>query len=112
MKKADVGGKIVGIEYITPLLAESMANVKKNHNDLLEQKWLHLMHGDGWNPSNIPDEFGGPYDAIHVGAAASTLPKALLSLLKNGGVMVIPIGPQHQTQFFVSLVVYFYLAIL
>ena len=68
MKKADVGGKIVGIEYLSPLLAESITNVNKNHSDLLEENWLHLMRGDGWNPSsNIPEMFAGPYDAIHVG---------------------------------------------
>ena len=34
----------------------------------------------------------GPYDAIHVGAAAELLPPHLLAQLKVGGCMVIPVG--------------------
>jgi protein-L-isoaspartate(D-aspartate) O-methyltransferase len=34
----------------------------------------------------------GPYDAIHVGAAAPTLPKALVDQLASPGRMFIPVG--------------------
>lgn len=40
---------------------------------------------EGW------EEFG-PYDAIHVGAAAPEIPEALIKQLKAGGRMVIPVG--------------------
>ena len=33
-----------------------------------------------------------PYDVIHVGAAAPTVPSALVSQLKVGGILVIPVG--------------------
>ena len=37
-----------------------------------------------------------PYDAIHVGAAASRVPDALYNQLKVGGRMVIPVGDVFQ----------------
>jgi len=38
----------------------------------------------------------GPFDAIHVGAAASEIPAALVNQLANGGKMVIPVGTFSQ----------------
>lgn len=37
-----------------------------------------------------------PYDAIHVGAAAPTLPDALVDQLKSPGRMFIPVGTMNQ----------------
>lgn len=39
-----------------------------------------------------------PYAAIHVGAAAKEIPEALVHQLKEGGVMVVPVGEVNQTQ--------------
>jgi len=33
----------------------------------------------------------GPFDAIHVGAAADTLPQALIDQLKIGGKLILPL---------------------
>lgn len=38
----------------------------------------------------------GPYDAIHVGAAAASLPKALVDQLASPGRMFIPVGSLSQ----------------
>ena len=39
-----------------------------------------------------------PFDAIHVGAAAPEVPKALVEQLKEGGVLVIPVGEDGEDQ--------------
>lgn len=39
---------------------------------------------------------GGPYDAIHVGAAAPTLPQPLVDQLARPGRMFIPVGTHSQ----------------
>lgn len=38
------------------------------------------------------------FDAIHVGAAASTIPDILVQKLNPGGRMVIPVGPRSTFQ--------------
>ena len=49
---------------------------------------IRYITGNGWDLSqiesdmSIPTEFKPPYDAIHVGAAAETLPECLLLSLK------------------------------
>ncbi|MFD2168050.1 protein-L-isoaspartate(D-aspartate) O-methyltransferase [Thalassotalea euphylliae] len=53
---------------------------------------VSMKHGDGWQGW----ESKGPYQAIVVTAAPSSVPQALLSQLADGGRMIIPVGDQAQ----------------
>lgn len=54
---------------------------------------------DGWE--GLPER--GPYDAIHVGAAAASIPRALLDQLAVGGRMIIPVGEAREAQALVQV---------
>ncbi len=53
---------------------------------------VSTKHGDGWQGWQSK----GPFDAIIVTAAASSVPEALLSQLTEGGRLVIPVGDDEQ----------------
>ena len=60
---------------------------------------LSLWYYWAFNDQQIFSKFpgypeAGPYNAIHVGAAAHVIPQDLLSQLKLGGRMVIPLGSE------------------
>ncbi|KAH6908370.1 Pcmt1-prov protein [Coprinopsis sp. MPI-PUGE-AT-0042] len=87
------GGKVVGIDHIPELVDWSVENLRKDGlGEVLESKEIEVVAGDG-REGHSP---GGPYDAIHVGAAAPTVPPALLEQLAKGGRMFIPVGTHSQ----------------
>jgi len=91
-KMAASDAKIIGIDYVPELVDFATKNMKKSNKDQLDSGKVELKVGDGWKG----DENNAPFDAIHVGAAAESMPKALLDQLKNGGRMIIPVGKYNQ----------------
>ncbi len=75
------------VERIKSLQIQARQRLKR-----LDLHNIAFKYGDGWQgwPSK------GPYDAIMVTAAASSIPEALLGQLADGGVLVIPVGEQTQ----------------
>jgi len=90
------GGMVVGIEHIRELVDWSIENViqdGKGHH--LDSNRLQLLLGDGFE-GHVAE---APYDAIHVGAAPEKVPQNLLTQMKVGGVLLIPVGPQGNQQY-------------
>lgn len=90
-----VKGKVYGIEIIPELVDLSRRNILKEDGDLFDSGTVIVAQGDGWS-GRAED---GPYDAIHVGAAAESFPTNLMMQLHpQGGCMVIPVGPDGGVQ--------------
>lgn len=90
-------GLAVGIEHIPDLAKESIENLKNDGLDEpLAKGMIKVVAGDGRDPS---PELGGVWDAIHVGAAAPTMPTTLVSQLASPGRMFIPVGTASQAVF-------------
>jgi protein-L-isoaspartate(D-aspartate) O-methyltransferase len=80
---------------VSELVEYSKNNIMKEDNDLFSSGTVNVSQGDGW--MGKPDE--APYDAIHVGAAAASFPVSLMMQLNpEGGIMVIPVGPDGGIQ--------------
>ena len=99
------GGKVVGIDHIPELVQDSIANLKKDGwEEAMKKGEIVMITGDGrfgfpeggelpfLLTLNASEQCLGPYDAIHVGAAASKVPQALIDQLAKGGRMFIPVG--------------------
>ena len=84
----------LGIDVIPELVAWSKKNFGKDAvtRKLLESGRVMLRPGDGWR--GVPE--AGPFDLIHVGAAAEEVPAALVEQLALGGRMVCPVGIWRQ----------------
>jgi len=84
---------VVGIEHIPALTALAQRNIRSDGlGDALDSQRIVLVTGDG--RLGYPPK--GPYDAIHVGAAAATIPPALVEQLACPGRMIIPVGTYSQ----------------
>ncbi|KAL8735619.1 MAG: hypothetical protein Q9166_000788 [cf. Caloplaca sp. 2 TL-2023] len=87
-------GKIVGIDHIQALVDLASSNMAKSEDGkkLLSSGKVKFVKGDGregWREE-------GPYDAIHVGAAAREEHKGLVEQLRAPGRLFIPVGGYDQ----------------
>ncbi|EPQ52326.1 protein-L-isoaspartate D-aspartate O-methyltransferase [Gloeophyllum trabeum ATCC 11539] len=86
-------GKVVGIEHVPELVERSTENLRRDGlGRALDEARIEVVAGDG--REGYARE--GPYDAIHVGAAAPSMPKKLVEQLKAPGRMFIPVGTSEQ----------------
>ncbi|CAM9189774.1 unnamed protein product [Choristocarpus tenellus] len=85
---------VYAMDYIPELVDLSRENLNADDENLLSSGRIHLMVGDGWKGWKE----GSPFDAIHVGAAAESIPLELVSQLRVGGRMIVPVGPQSSAQ--------------
>jgi protein-L-isoaspartate(D-aspartate) O-methyltransferase len=83
-----LAGEVYSIERLKPLLDQAFERVLS-----LGLRNVHFRHADG--TLGWPEQ--APFDRILIAAGAPVLPKTLLqSHLKDGGVAVLPVGPQDE----------------
>ena len=82
-------GCVVGIEHMKELYDLGKENISKNHKDLIDNKKIELILGDGRQGYKAK----APYKCIHVGAGSEQIPTELFNQLEIGGRLLIPLGP-------------------
>lgn len=87
-------GRVVGVDHIQALVDLASSNMSKGvaGKEMLASGKVKFVTADGrrgWRE-------GGPYDAIHVGAAATEAHPELMEQLKAPGRMFIPVGVGEQ----------------
>ena len=103
-------GLVVGMDHIPQLAQMADTNLRKDGlSEVLDRGLVQVVAGDGrlgeqgrqarrpdTHPTPAPSSCpgypaGGPYSAIHVGAAAPTVPDTLVEQLARPGRMFIPV---------------------
>ncbi len=84
---AELAKEIYTVEIITSLY-------RKNKNLLTGYKNIKMSNHDGY----LGWEKHSPYDRIMVTAAPDHIPQPFIEQLKDGGIMIIPVGPSSWGQ--------------
>ena len=87
-------GMVVTVERLPALAARAEAT-------LLELDYRNIVVELAGPVPGCPER--GPYDAILVAAAAPVIPQSLLSQLRVGGRMTLPVGPREQQELLLVL---------
>ena len=87
-------GMVVTVERLPALAARAEAT-------LLELDYRNVVVELAGPVPGCPER--GPYDAILVAAAAPAIPQSLLSQLRVGGRMTLPVGPREQQELLLVL---------
>ena len=105
-------GKLVGLDCVQELVQLSRSNLQRegfvvsaetrggggggadDSDEYGSRLQIVLKQGDGWQGCAEH----GPYDAIQVAAAATSMPQCLVDQLANGGRLIIPVGSRHKQE--------------
>jgi len=82
-------------EVFTIEIVGELGEQSKNRLHEMGYENIEVRIGDGYH--GWAEE--APFDAIIVTAAAETIPRPLINQLKDGGRMIIPVGPQSGAQY-------------
>ncbi|MBI4625495.1 MAG: protein-L-isoaspartate(D-aspartate) O-methyltransferase [Verrucomicrobia bacterium] len=86
---AELSEQVFSIEIVPALAARAAATLKT-----VGYERVNVRAGDGYH--GWPEH--APFDVIIVTAAADSIPPPLVAQLKDGGRMLIPVGPQFGAQ--------------
>jgi len=81
--------KVVSIERVENLVKRALENLANAGCDQVE-----IIHGDGTKGY----EKEAPYDRILVTAGAPEIPETLIEQLKEGGLLLVPVGPRYSQE--------------